>query len=57
MNEKRKKYLDIISKNLLVCSNKTVNEVLDSLISEEKSYVVSRMNDFREEKIDNQNSK
>lgn len=40
------KRLDLIAKNLLVCSDRTVKEVLESLCDIERSYVESKMADL-----------
>ena len=47
MNKKRIKQLDTICKNLLVCSQRTVDEVLRYLEEEEKKYVVENMEEMK----------
>ena len=53
MKKERRKYLDLISKNLSVCSNKTIDEVLNSLKSDERNYVSELIEKIRNHGIDN----
>ena len=39
--------LDIMARNLIVCSEKTLNDVLDSLKEEDKEYMLIKMEEFR----------
>ena len=49
MDKERIKQLDTICKNLLVCSQRTVNEVLRYLEEDEKNYVIKGMEDLKKE--------
>jgi predicted lactoylglutathione lyase len=53
MKKERRKYLDLISKNLSVCSNKTIDEVLNSLKSDERNYVSELIEKIRNDGTDN----
>ena len=49
MDKKRIKQLDIICKNLLVCSQKTVDEVIRYLEEDERMYVIKVMEDLKKD--------
>jgi len=53
MKKERRKYLDLISRNLSVCSRKTIDEVLNSLESDERNYVSELIEKIRTDGTDN----
>ena len=49
MDKKRIKQLDTICRNLLVCSQRTIDEVLRYLEEDEKKYVINGMEELKKE--------
>ena len=47
MDKKRQVYLDLIAKNLSVCSSKTVEEVVGSFCEEERKYILEKLKELK----------
>ena len=49
--EERKPYLDLIAKNISVCSSRTIEEVIGSLSKEEANYIKEKLDDIAKEPL------
>lgn len=49
--EERKPYLDLIAKNISVCSSRTIEEVIESFSKEEANYIKEKLADIAKEPL------